>query len=383
MTDEIRLDTVKGGTERNASTLELFFDLVYVFAITQVVGFIHHQPTAAGLAQGAFLLWLLWWTWSMYTWTTNWTGTSSTSTRLFILGAMGMTLLMALGVPEAFGDSSRWFAVTYFAVRSLASGLYWVASKSHPEQRAAFYTFFPLAGAASVLILVGGFLPTPWLGVLWAGGAILDIVGAVNAGKGPWAMDPKHFAERNGLFIIIALGESVVGLGLAASGAARDISHITALIIAFVGIAALWWSYFDRAALRMEAHLTQLTGQERGRFARDAYSVLHYPLVVGIVFYALALEDVVAHPTDPISPEGRFAMAVGVALVLLSVVASAYRAIRRIPTERLVAALILIALVWLARPLDAQVFAAIVTGILVISLAIEHIRFRDEAAPAS
>ena len=109
MTDETRLDVVKGGTERNASTLELFFDLVYVFAIIQVVGFIHHQPTAAGLAQGAFLLWLLWWTWSMYTWTTNWTGTSSTSTRLFLLGAMGTTLLMALAVPEAFGDSSRWF----------------------------------------------------------------------------------------------------------------------------------------------------------------------------------------------------------------------------------------------------------------------------------
>ncbi len=383
MTDEIRLDIVKGGTERNASTLELFFDLVYVFAITQVVGFVHHQPTAAGLVQGAFLLWLLWWTWSMYTWTTNWTGTSSTSTRLFILGAMGTTLLMALAVPEAFGNSSRWFAVTYFAVRALASGLYWVASKSHPEQRAAFYTFFPLAGAASVLVLVGGFLEPPWLGVLWVAGAVLDIVGAVNAGKGSWAIDAKHFAERNGLFIIIALGESVVGLGLAASEVERDTAHITALAIAFVGVAAIWWSYFDRAAPRMEAHLTQLTGQERGRFARDAYSILHYPLVVGIVFYALALEDVVAHPTDPIPPEGRFAMAVGVALVLLSVVGAAYRAIRRIPTERLAAAVVLIALAWLAGSLDAQVFAAIVTAILVVSLVIEHIRLRNEPAPGS
>jgi low temperature requirement protein LtrA len=319
----------------------------------------------------------------MYTWTTNWTGTSSTSTRLFILGAMGTTLLMALAVPQAFGDGSRWFAVTYFAVRVLASGLYWVASKSHPEQRAAFYTFFPLAGAASVLVLIGGFLEPPWLGVFWVAGAVLDIVGAVNAGKGSWAIDAKHFAERNGLFIIIALGESVVGLGLAATGAERDTPHITALAIAFVGVAAIWWSYFDRAAPRMEAHLTQLTGQERGRFARDAYSILHYPLVVGIVFYALALEDVVAHPTDPISPEGRFAMAVGVALVLLSVVGAAYRAIRRIPTERLAAAVILIALAWLSGSMDAQIFASIVTAILVVSLAIEHIRLGNEAAHAS
>ncbi len=114
---------VRGGAERNATTLELFFDLVYVFAITQVVGFIHHEPTAVGLAKGAFLLLLLWWTWSIYTWTTNWTGTDTAAIKLFLLATMGTTLLMATAVPDAFGESSTQFGITFFVVRLLAGGL--------------------------------------------------------------------------------------------------------------------------------------------------------------------------------------------------------------------------------------------------------------------
>jgi len=118
-------DIVRGGTERNASTIELFFDLVYVFAITQVVGFIHGEPTFAGLGKGAFLLFVLWWTWSIYTWTTNWSGTASTKIRLFLLATMATTLVMAMAVPRAFDESSALFGTTFFAVRMLAAGLYW------------------------------------------------------------------------------------------------------------------------------------------------------------------------------------------------------------------------------------------------------------------
>jgi len=162
---------VFGGDGRSASTLELFFDLVYVFAITQVVSFIHEDPTVPGFAKGAFILGLLWWTWSIYTWTTNWTGTEGVPIRLFLLAAMGATLLMALEVPDAFGEGSVWFGLTYFAVRMLAMGFYWVASKDHPIQPSAFITFFPLSFVAAFLIMVGGFLDTPWLGILWVAAA--------------------------------------------------------------------------------------------------------------------------------------------------------------------------------------------------------------------
>jgi low temperature requirement protein LtrA len=367
---------VEKDTERNASTLELFFDLVFVFAITQVVAFVHHDPTVTGFAQGALLLWLLWWTWSNYTWTTNWTGTDTVSIKMVLLGAMGATLLMALVVPDAFGEASAWFGLTYFVVRTLAAGFYFVASNGHKSQREAFFKFFPISIVASGLVLIGGFLSQPWLGVFWVASAAIDIVSAANAGKAAWDIDAKHFAERNGLFIIIALGESVVAIGLTAAGAERDLVHLTALVASFVGVAALWWSYFDRAAVLTEAHFKTLPKNDKGRFARDAYSILHYPLVVGIVFYAVAAEDVVSHPSDPLSPQSRFAMATGAALVMLSIVASAFRAVRRVPQERLVAAVSLIALAAFGDPLEATWFAALVAAILVIALSFEHRRWK-------
>jgi low temperature requirement protein LtrA len=365
-------DTVRGGTGRNASTLELFFDLVYVFAITQVVSLIHEDPTVAGFAKGAFLLALLYWTWSIYTWTTNWTGTDGAPVRLFLLAAMGATLVMGLEVPDAFGDGSRWFGITYFAVRMLAMGFYWVASKPYANQRAAFWTFFPLSFLAAFLIMVGGFLDAPWLGILWVVGASLDVFSAINAGKGTWAIDARHFAERFGLFVIIALGESIVGIGLAAANVPRDLIHLVALGLMFSVAGALWWSYFDKAAPFVEAVFTQKTGQPRGRFARDAYSILHYPIIVGIVFFAVAAEEVVAHPNEHLSTTIGVAMALGVALVLVSIVASVIRSIPRIFWLRLITGVGLMLLIWLTSDITAAATATIVAAVLVIELTWEH-----------
>jgi low temperature requirement protein LtrA len=369
-----------GGKTRNASTLELFFDLVYVFAITQVVSFIHEDPTVTGFAQGAFLLGLLWWTWSIYTWTTNWTGTEGVPIRLFLLAAMGATLLMALEVPDAFGEGSVWFGVTYFAVRMLAMGFYWVASKDHPTQRSAFITFFPLSFAAAFLIMVGGFLDTPWLGILWVVGAGLDVFSAINAGKGTFAIDTKHFAERFGLFVIIALGESIVGIGLAAAHVTRDLIHVVGIGVTFFVAAGLWWSYFDKAAPLVETVFAQRTGKTRSRFARDAYSILHYPIIVGIVFFAVAAEDVVAHPQEPLSAPVAIAMALGIAMVLASMAGSVFRTIPRVFLLRIASGSGLIVLVWLTHGIDAVATAAIVAVVLAAELVWEHTHHWRRAA---
>jgi low temperature requirement protein LtrA len=367
-------NTVLGGVGRNASTLELFFDLVYVFAITQVVSLIHGDPTAAGLAKGAFMLALLWWTWSIYTWTTNWTGTTRTSTRLFLLAAMGGTLFMAMAVPDAFGEGSQWFGIAYFVVRVLAAVFYWVASRPFPEQRAAFSTFFPLSFAAALLILIGGFTSGPWLWALWIASALLDLFSALNAGRGTWAIDPKHFAERMGLFVIIALGESVVGIGITAAGAERDLVHTAAITVSFIIVTGLWWSYFDRAAPHVERHFLSLQGQAVGRFARDAYSMLHYPLIVGIVFVAVAAEDIVAHPDEALEPASRFALTVGIALVLLAIVATAFRAFRVLTVERATAATLIIVLGIVAGGLTSLALASLVATVLVGALVWEYFR---------
>ena len=326
-----------------------------------------------GLVRGAFILALLWWTWSVYTWTTNWTGTDGTATRLFLLAAMGATLFMAMAVPDAFGDGAKWFGVAYFTVRMLAAGFYWVASKNFPEQRAAFFTFFPMSFVAATFVLVGGFLSGGWLWAFWIASAVLDLVSALNAGRGTWAVDAKHFAERNGLFVIIALGESVVGIGLTAAGVERDLMHTVAIALTFIIAAALWWSYFDKAAPYVEAHFTSLHGKARGRFARDAYSILHYPLVVGIVFFAVAAEDVVAHPNDPLDTSSRIALTLGVALVLLAIVSTGFRAVRKIGVERSTAAAIIIGAGIVGGSATAIALTGFVVATMLVALIWEHV----------
>jgi low temperature requirement protein LtrA len=367
-------EEVRGGTGRSADTIELFFDLVYVFAITQVVGLIHRDPTLTGLAKGAFVLFLLWWTWSIYTWTTNWSGTGSPLIKMFLLATMATTLVMAMAVPEAFGESSTLFGITYFVVRVLAAGLYWFESKEYPAQRAAFLTFFPGSIVASLFVLIGGLVQDTALLVLFLIGGAGDVISAVNAGRGNWAVDAPHFAERNGLFIIIALGESIVGIGLTATAVDLDPRHVVALMIAFAGVATLWWSYFDRAAPQAEHQFSRLTGQPRGRFARDVYTLIHYPLVVGIVLFAVGLEDVVAHPGDVLDQVARITIAGGTALVMVSLAAVTLRAMGRVAPERVAASFGLAALVWVGSDWTAVVFAAVSVGVTMVALVLESSR---------
>jgi low temperature requirement protein LtrA len=372
--DRLEPDHVRGGIGRSATTIELFFDLVYVFAITQVAGLIHSDMTPAGLGKGALVLYVLWWTWSIYAWTTNWTGTRPTSIKLVLLAAMAMTLVMAAAVPRAFGDGSTIFAATLFAVRVLVAILYWRASADYPLQRAAFFTFFPLSFVAALLYLAGGLGGPDAFLLCLCGGAALDLVSALMAGRGTWAVDPTHFAERNGLFVIIALGESVVGLGFASASVELAPIHVAALIISFTGVASLWWEYFDRTARLAEDHFTTLRGKEQGRFARDAYTLLHYPLVVGIVFFPVALEEAVIYPDEALSTVARSACAGGAALVIAGLVGIVYRTKRKIGPERSAVVLALIAMIWLGAGLSALLYAAVVSLLLVLNLLIEHER---------
>ena len=207
---------------------------------------------------------------------------------------------------------------------------------------------------------------------IWIVALIVDFVSASAAGRETWDIDPGHFAERNGLFIIISLGESIVAIGIGASHSELSFELVTTLGLAFAAAAALWWSYFDRAARAAERHLKSLTGRERGRFARDAYSILHMPIVIGIVLFAVGAEEVVAHPHEPLESIFAFALAVGAGLVLLAVVAAAYRAIRRIPVERFVAAGLLVLLAIVGKEIRADYTMGLVVVIIVAALWREH-----------
>jgi len=364
--------------EKSTSYLELFFDLVFVFGVTQVSALVREDPTFAGLGRGSLLLLMLWWSWSLYTWTTNWTGTSNLGIKLSLIGAMAAALVMAAAVSDAFTTGGIWFAFSHLVVRVFVGAMYWMGSRRSSAQRAALMTFLPLSLLAPIVVLAGAYFDGTTRLIVWILAIVIDMLSAASAGRATWEIDPGHFAERNGLFVMIALGESIVAIGIGATLTDRKPQLIASLILAFAGAAVLWWSYFERAARAVEEYLKKAEGQERGRFARDAYTILHLPIVIGIVLFAVAAEEVVAHPDQALSPEMRFALVVGVGLVLLGIVAAAYRAIHQVPYERMVAAVAVVLLAFLAADVRADVLMAVVVLIVGLALWRERLNPRKE-----
>jgi low temperature requirement protein LtrA len=263
-------------------------------------------------------------------------------------------------------------------VRIFVAAMYWLGSRRSPAQRAALLTFLPLSLLAPFVVLAGAYFDGTKRLVIWVLAIVIDMLSAANAGRATWEIDAGHFAERNGLFVIIALGESIVAIGIGATVTDRSPQLVASLILAFGGAAVLWWSYFDRAARAAEDYLKHAEGQERGRFARDAYTILHLPIVIGIVLFAVAAEEVVAHPEASLDAPIRFALAVGVGLVLLGIVAAAYRATHHLPIERGIAAMAVLVVAFLAGDLRADLLMSAVVLIVILALWKERINPRKE-----
>jgi len=361
--------------ELTVAPLELFFDLVFVFAITQVAGLLGTDHTLAGFGRGALILGMVYWGWSLFTWALNATGTSRLFVRLGLLGAMATILLMAVVIPEAFGDEGVYFATAYFAYRMIGTVVYFLAAE--PEQRVALSTFFPSATLASVIALVGGFAGEgirPWI---WLVSLVIDFGATKAAERADWHIRPGHFAERYGLLVIVALGETVIAIGVGLAGAEVNASLGVTLVAAFAAVAALWWSYFDWVASGVEAHLRSLEGISRGKFARDAYTLLHLPLIAGIVLFSVALEEITAHPSEHLAAYGRWVLAAGIVLVLFAfAAATALRVAKRLPVERVVAAALVILIALEGSTLAARTLIILVAVVLVGALLVETVRWK-------
>ena len=355
--------------ELRVSPLELFFDLVFVFAITQIVSLIAHDLSPAGVAKGALVLAMIYWGWSMFTWTLNAVGTDRLDVRLGLITAMAMSLLMARVIPDAYGDGGRYFVGAYFVFRMVANVVSFRTGDA--VWRRAYWRFFPLTAVASVVAVVGGLVDAPARPWIWLGSLLIDLLAARAAEQGDWHIQAGHFAERYGLLVIIALGELIVAIGVGLSGSEVDLRLGLTLIVAVVATALLWWSYFDWVAGRVEGYLRGLSGPAQGAFARDAYTILHYPLVTGIVLFAVVVEEVTAHPADQLAAISRTLLALGFALVLLSFVASAYRSIRRIPYARLGAAVAIAVVSVLGGSLDGLMLLGIDSAIILAMLVYE------------
>jgi low temperature requirement protein LtrA len=363
--------------ERKTSYLELFFDLIFVFAFTQVALLILEDTSEAGFARSALVLALVWWAWSAYTWMTNAIDIESLVVRLIVLAAMAAAFFMALAVPDAYQDEGVWFAVAYFTVRVLHIALFGWGVRDDPGQRRALLRLAPWFLCAALVVLAGGFVDGDARAYVWLGALVIDVAGTLAPAQAGFRVSASHFAERFALIVIIALGESIVAIGVATANLERDWAFAAAVAIAFAGVAALWWSYFDFTAIAAERSLKRARPEARAPLARDVFTFFHYPIVLGIILYAVAAKKTLADPGEPLSESGRWALGLGVAVFLLGFVLARFRALRRVAWERIVAgAAALVVAVALNRT-DAIVTLSIVIAILVLSLAIETVRLRD------
>jgi low temperature requirement protein LtrA len=367
--------------EKRTGFVELFFDLVFVFAFTQVTTLVLEDTSAEGFARAALVFALVWWAWSAYAWLTDAIEVENTATRLFIFAAMLGAFFMALAVPDAFTDEAAWFAVAYFAVRILQIALYFWGLRFDP-QRAAVARLAPWFLVAPTLLLAGGLVDDPWRTTLWIASLAVDVAGTLLAGRGGefFQLKAAHFAERHALIVIIALGESIVAVGLAAEGLAEDGVYALAVGVSLAGAATAWWAYFDWIQIAAERALARAGEETRGFLARDVYTFFHYPIVLGIVFLAVAAKKTLSAPSEPLSDGGRAALALGMALFLLGFVLARFRVIRRIAWERVGAAVAVVVLVLVLEDAAALTVLSLSVVALVVGLAVEAHRLREARA---
>jgi low temperature requirement protein LtrA len=351
--------------------LELLFDLVFVLAITQCTALILGDPSWGRLAEAVLVLALLWWAWASYAWLTSVVDPEEGGVRIALIAAMAALLLVALSVPDAFDDHALEFAVAYAAVRGAHIALFLLASRDDPGLRRSLLGVAAGAVLGSALLVAGALLDTGPQIALWTLALAIDMGEPYFATAENWRLVPAHFAERHGLIVIVALGETIVALGVA-SDVGLTLGVAAAAVLGIVLVSELWWIYFDVVSIANVRRLVNAPpGQEQNAMARDVYSYLHFPLVAGIVVAAFGLHETLAHVDEPLDDVAAFALLGGVSIYLLGHVAVRLRGAHNWNWRRLVLAGVLLALVPIAEELDSLAILAVVTALLAALIAIE------------
>jgi low temperature requirement protein LtrA len=376
---DIRYVRRRGGEQR-ATYFELFFDLVYVFAITQLSHYLLSHLTWAGAAQAAFLLCAVYWAWNYTTWMTNWFDPEVALVRLVLVVVMLASLLMAVAIPESFGDHGLLFAASYCALQVGRNAFVVGVTPPGPFHR----NFQQILGWSllSVPLWIGGALvhgSARW--GLWLGAFGLDLAAPMvrfwlpRFGGGTpmieWVIDAGHFAERFQLFVIIVLGESIVLTGATATDVGLEASVVVALGFAFLSSVALWWLYFGQVATAAVRRMA--AAEVPGQVGRDAYTYLHLPIVAGMLLAAVGDELVIAHPGEELGTAGALVTLGGPALYLLGVVAFGERVGRHQPWTRPAAAALLVAAVPLAADAPGLLVTGLVAALLIALVVVDRL----------
>jgi low temperature requirement protein LtrA len=357
--------------------LELFFDLVFVLGLTQCTALMAAEPTWEGLAKGVLVLAVLWWAWVGYAWLTSVVDPEEGAVRIALIAAMAAMLVVALAIPEAFEDYGLLFAGGLAAVRIAHIVLFVIASRDDPRLRRSVIGLSISTAIGVGLIAVATFTDGALQGGIWVLALVLEMGGPALFGAEGWKLEPEHFAERHGLIVIVALGESIVAIGIGAEEG-LVVGSVVAAVLGVSISAALWWLYFDVVALVAARRLEHAQpGRERNDIARDSFSFLHLPMIAGIVLLALGFKKTLEHVDDALKIEIAVAMLGGLVAYLLAHVAFRWRNVHRFSTQRVVAAAVLAALTPVAIEIPALATLAIVLLVLVVLIVYENHAFAE------
>ena len=366
--------------EQRVTPLELLFDLVFVFAFTQVTTVLSDDPTWNGLGHGLLILTALWWAWAAYAWLTNTIDPEEGAVWGAMLFAMAAMFVAALAVPDAFGRHGVVFGVAFLIVNVMHLTLYALAARDDRDLLAAILRVAPFALSGAALIVAAGFVHGTLRPILWLAALAVGLFGPLFSDLSGWRLQPAHFVERHGLIVIIAIGESLVAIGLGARDTRLGAGVIVAAVLGLVVVTSFWLAYFDFFQIRGQQILTERSGVERTGLARDVYTYLHLPMVAGIVLFAFALKATLAHVDDDLHTVSALGLCGGPALYLFAYVALRFRVSRTLGGGRLVAA-VACALLWpIATVVPALVALTLIAMIWVALHAYEIIWWREARA---
>ncbi|HEY9410327.1 MAG TPA: low temperature requirement protein A [Jiangellaceae bacterium] len=379
-------------SDASVTPLELFLDLVFVFALTQVTAFMADDLSGTGLLRGLLIVGLLWWSWIGYAWLGNIVRADEGPVRLVLLAAMGTMFVIALTIPEAFTDLPGGLfgpvvlAACYFIFRALHLALFWIISRDDPALRGQLVRFVPSVLGGTMLLLAASRFEGTTQTLLWCAALLADYGGTFLGGARGWRLrSAAHFAERHGLILIIALGESIVAIGVGVAAEPISWPIIAGSALGLTLSAALWWIYFDVSSLQGEHALAIEPEATRAKLARDAYTFWHAPMIVGIVLISLGLKKVLEYVsdsshyelTDPLTGVGLYALFGGAVAYLVGQVGFKWRTVHNLTLDRLVAAGATVVLVPLATQVPALVALGVVTVVLVTLVVYESVRYAE------
>ena len=359
--------------DRSVKPFELFFDLVFVFAFTQVTQLLASELSWGGLGQGVLLIAALWLAWQSYAWLGTIVDLDEGAIRLAMVAVMGAMLAGALAVPDAFGDSAVLFAAAYAFVRIFQLVLFVIAARNIDGVLRAVLMLARGAIPAPTIILVGAVSGAGPLEAWWGGALLAEYGWILVMNVSGWRVSPGHFSERHGLIFIIALGEAVISIGIGASGLAIDSKVVIPSLLGLGIIVAMWWTYFDVNALAAERHLKALSGVPQVRLAQHAFTYLHLPMIIGAIFFSLGVKKTLAHTDEVLSMIPAVALCGGLILYLLGQVALRARCGRSVAWPRIVAVLTLGALIGVSGEINALVLLSAVSLVFVLLVAYETV----------